>query len=131
MRASNTYLYFAGRCREAMTFYGQCFGAQPSFTAFNQVPPDLVSDPAHIMHSELHVTGMALMAGDAPPDMGWTLGRNFSVSLSCASIEEMDRLFTALGEGGKVTTPIYDAFWGDRIGLLTDRFGVGWMLSFR
>ena len=133
MKTSNPYLYFDGRCREAMRFYGAVFGAEPSFTPFSAMPPDMaaVAPPDQIMHSELHAPGLVLMAGDVSFDRPYHPGNAVTISLSCDSPDELDRLFTALGDGGTVDMPLYDAFWGDRIGLLTDRFGVGWMLSFR
>ena len=83
------------------------------------------------MHCELHVPGLTLTAGDAPPAMSWRLGSSLAISLTCDSLDEMDRLFMRLSDGGQVTMPPKDAFWGDRIALLADRFGVCWMLSFR
>ena len=83
------------------------------------------------MHCELHVPPFVLMASDCPPDRPTVSGSNFSVCLTCESVAEEDRLFAALSAGGKVTLPLHDAFWGDRFGMLTDRFGISWMLSFR
>ncbi|MGZ3298479.1 MAG: VOC family protein [Asticcacaulis sp.] len=134
MRSANPYLYFNGNCREAMSFYRSVFGVEGDFTTFADMPPDVQpqgADPEGVMHCELHVPGFVLMAADVPPGAAWAQGRSFRLSLSCESREEMDRLFAALGEGGVVDAAPYDAFWGDRTGLLTDRFGVGWMLSFR
>jgi PhnB protein len=134
MRASNVYLYFNGHCRDAMTFYRSVFGAGGDFTTFADMPPearpDGVADDG-VMHCELHVPGLVLMAGDYPGPAPCGVGENFAISLACESARDMDRAFAGLSDGGSVATPSHDAFWGDRTGLLVDRFGVRRMLSFR
>jgi PhnB protein len=135
MTATNTYLHFDGNCREAMTFYGRCMNSEPGFTPFSSGPPEISEiakiAPDRILHSELHSGPLILMASDVPPGMPFTAGNNFAISLSCESLAEMERLFAALSENGKVKMPMHDAFWGGRFGMLTDQFGVNWMLSFR
>ena len=71
------------------------------------------------------------MASDTMPGMPFQRGNNFSISVACESMPEMEKLFAALGENGHVTMPMHDAFWGGRFGMLTDQFGTSWMLSFR
>ena len=135
MNATNIYLTFDGNCREAMTFYGKCLGAEPGFTTFAQGPPDVAAmakgagDP--ILHTELHSGPVVLMASDSMPGMTFVKGSNFSISLTCDSLAEMEKLFAALGEEGTVTMAMHDAFWGGRFGMLVDRIGVQWMLSYR
>jgi PhnB protein len=135
MKATNTYLNFDGNCREAMTFYGKCLQAEPSFTTFSSGPPEIAaaakSMPDGILHCELHSGPVILMASDTLPGMHFQQGNNFSISLTCETRAEMDRSFAALSEGGQVTTAMHDAFWGGRSGMLTDKFGINWMLSFR
>jgi PhnB protein len=135
MTATNIYLNFDGNCRQAMTFYGKCLGAEPNFTTFAQGPPDIAAmgkdAPDHILHTELHSGPVVLMASDTMPGMPFVRGNNFSISLTCDTLAEMERLFAALGEGGKVTMAMHDAFWGGRFGMLADQFGVQWMLSYR
>jgi PhnB protein len=135
MEATNIYLTFDGNCREAITFYGKCLAAQPDFTPFSAGPPDMAASaktaPERILHAELKSGPMVLMASDSIPGMSFRQGNNFSISISCESEAEMDRLFAALGQNGTVTMPVHDAFWGGRFGMLTDRFGIGWMLSYR
>ncbi len=135
MKTTNTYLNFDGNCRRAMTFYGQCFQTQPGFTTFADVP-DAVGElattaPDRILHSELASGPVVLMGSDAPPGSPFHQGNNFSISISCESLAEMERLFAAFSENGKVTMPMHDAFWGGRFGMLIDQFGVSWMFSFR
>jgi len=108
---------------------------EPGFTPFSAGPPEVLAAaktaPDRILHSELHSGPVVLMASDTLPGMPFQRGNNFSISLTCESLPEMERLFAALGENGKVTMAMHDAFWGGRFGMLTDRFGISWMLSFR
>lgn len=95
-----------------------------------QVPKDLHD---RVMHVGLDLPGGdRLMASDTMPDMGppHVPGTNMSISVHPASREEADRMFQALAEGGEVTMPLADQFWGDYYGMLTDRFGIQWMINF-
>jgi PhnB protein len=69
------------------------------------------------------------MASDTMPGMPFAQGNNFSVTIDCESVEEIDRCFAALSEKGKVTMPLQKTFWAPRFGMLTDRFGINWMLN--
>ena len=135
MKQANTYLNFDGNCREAMTFYGKCLQAEPNFTSFSEGPPEIAAltktAPDRILHAELASGSVVLMASDTVPGMPFQQGNNFSISISCESQPEMERLFASLSERGKATMPLHDAFWGGRFGMLTDQFGISWMLSFR
>jgi PhnB protein len=134
MKTTSTYLNFDGNCREAMTFYGRCLQSEPNFTPFSAGPPEVSGGATaldRILHAELASGPVVLMASDIQPGMPFVQGNNFSISLTCDSLAEMERVFGALGEGGKVIMPIEVAFWGGHFGMLTDRFGISWMLSFR
>ena len=135
MNATNIYLTFDGNCREAMAFYGKCLGGEPNFTPFSSGPPEVAAmakaTPDRILHAELHSGPAVLMASDTMPGMPFHRGRNFHISITCDSLAEMERMFAALSAGGTVTMAMHDAFWGGRFGMLTDQFGIGWMLSFR
>ena len=135
MNATNIYLTFDGNCREAMAFYGKCLGGEPNFTPFSSGPPEVSAmakaTPDRILHAELHSGPAVLMASDTMPGMPFHRGRNFHISITCDSLAEMERMFAALSAGGTVTMAMHDAFWGGRFGMLTDQFGIGWMLSFR
>lgn len=138
MNATNIYLSFNGNCRQAMTFYGQVFGTSPGMTPYGKADPEMLT-PAHkaagaadfLIHSELHAQPLVVMACDVLPGAPFIAGTNFSISLACDSLAEMEKLFAALSAGGKVTLPMHDAFWGGRFGILTDQFNVSWMLSYR
>jgi PhnB protein len=135
MKETNTYLHFDGNCRQSMTFYGKCLQTEPGFTPFSAGPPEIAEAakiaPDRVLHSELKSGPVVLMASDIPPGMPFQQGSNFSISITCETRAEMDRLFAAFSENGKVTMPSHDAFWGGRFGMLTDRFGISWMFSFR
>ena len=129
------YLFFGGRCEEALDFYRKAIGAEVGMVVkFNQspepMPPGML--PAgfedKVMHSSFRVGGTELMAAD-----GCTKGpvayHGFSLSLSLATIEEADRAFAALSEGGQVKMPLTKTFWSPRFGMLVDSFGIDWMIS--
>jgi PhnB protein len=118
-----------------MTFYGRCLAGEPNFTPFSAGPPEVSAQakdtPDRILHAELASGPVVLMASDTLPGMPFQLSNNFSICLDCESQAEMDKVFNALSEKGQVTMPLHDAFWGGRLGMLTDRFGISWMFSFR
>lgn len=131
MKEITTYVTFNGNCREAMSFYQQCLGAELQMMKFSESPmecPPAAKD--RIMHAKLTKGPAELMASDAMPGMDLREGNNFSVALGCESAEEIEKLFAALGQGGKVTMPLQDTFWGARFGMLTDKFGINWMFNF-
>ncbi len=132
MKGIVTYLNFDGNCREAMQFYAKCLGAELQMSPFSDVPGNPAPEAKdRIMHASL-TKGSAelLMASDTPPGMPLQQGNNLSVSVHCESVQEIDALFAALGENGKVSMPLQDTFWGARFGMLTDQFGIQWMFNF-
>ncbi len=131
MKEIATYLNFDGNCREAMTFYKECLGAELHLMPFSEMPGDHPPESKHrIMHARLAKGAMAIMASDTMPGMPLHQGNNFSISIQCDSQHEIDSFFAALSEGGKVTMPLQDQFWGARFGMVTDRFGIQWMFNF-
>lgn len=126
------YLNFSGNAREAMTFYQQCLGGELTIMPFTGTPaaehvPTAAQDG--VMHATLQSGDLLLMASDDPFQPVQD-GTGISLSLNCQSEEEIDQLFTRLGEGGKVTMPLADQFWGAKFGMLTDQFGKSWMFNF-
>jgi PhnB protein len=130
MKAFQVYLNFDGNCREAMTFYQRALDAELEIQSFGDVqmegPP---GSENRIMHARLSKGGNVVMASDTMPGMQFTQGNNFHINIDCDSTEELERYFSALGDGGKVTMEPQDTFWGARFGMLVDRFGVGWMFN--
>jgi PhnB protein len=125
------FLAFDGNCREAMTFYQKCFEAELLLLPFSEAPGDFAnSEPKdRILHSTLRKGSEILMAADTWSGMPHQPGNNFTVMIQSDSLEETERLFTALGEGGKITMPLQDTFWDARFGMLTDRFGIQWSFN--
>ena len=132
----NTYLTFEANCREAFEFYRSVFGGEFSeLQRFGDGPPDMgVPDDAkaRIMHVSLPIGESVLMGSDANPAVGGgpVIGTNFSISYSPGSREEADQKFTALSQGGEVSMPMSEMFWGAYFGTCTDRFGIAWMINF-
>jgi PhnB protein len=131
MKSINAYLTFNGKCLEAMTFYQKALGGELQLQSVAEAKPDSPKD-AHdqIMHAMLTSGAAVLMASDSMPDHPVRQGDNISLTIGCESNEEIDTLFAALGEKGKVTMPLQDTFWGARFGMLTDQFGIHWMFNY-
>jgi PhnB protein len=138
MATTNTYLNFNGNCEEAFLFYKSVFGGEFTYIGrFNEMPPQegqtMPEEMGNrIMHVSLPIGTSILMGSDTGGEWASSFlqGNNFSVSITADSREEADRLFADLGEGGNIFMPLSDTFWGDYFGMLTDKFGIGWMMSF-
>jgi PhnB protein len=128
------YLFFGGRCEEALQFYQKTLGATiDMIMRYNESPQPMPpgSIPAgfekKVMHSTFHIGESIIMASDGEnADAGFG---GFSLSLTCSSEEEAKRVFGLLAEGGQVTLPITKTFWSPCFGMLRDRFGLGWMIG--
>jgi PhnB protein len=128
------YLFFDGRCEEAIAFYKTALGAEVLMLMRfkdnpDKPPPDKVSPSLDdkVMHACLRIGETEVMASD-----GYGKGRpefkGVSLSLSVSSEAEADRLFNALSDGGQVQMPIGKTFFSPRFGIVADRFGVSWMI---
>ena len=126
------YLFFEGRCEEAVNFYKTALGAEVTMLSrFGDAPDPSMSTPEtanKIMHASLQIGDSTLMASDGRCQGGASF-RGFSLSINAADQPEAERLFNALSDGGKVEMPLQKTFWSPGFGMLTDRFGVGWMIS--
>ena len=132
------YLFFNGRCEEALEFYRQALGAELLMLMRYQdspdpLPPGMVPAGAEnkIMHACLRIGATEVMASDdvCSGQRQATGFQGFSLSLAVASEAEADRLFSALADGGQVQMPLEKTFWSPRFGMLVDRFGVSWMIN--
>ena len=138
MAVLNPYLNFPGNAEEAFNFYKSVFGGDFAGGVFRfKDTPEAdklnVKDREKVMHVALPVgKGNMIMATDAVESMGHklTAGNNFHLSLEAESKEEADKLFKGLSVGGNVTMPMADAFWGAYFGMLTDKFGIQWMVNY-
>ncbi|RYY93745.1 MAG: VOC family protein [Comamonadaceae bacterium] len=128
----DSYLFFDGTCAEAMRFYQHTLGGdlQPMLTYADAPEPDacLPSGKDRIMHACLVLDGRLLMASDTPGG-GEGAMRGFAVALNYDQPADARRIFDALGAGGSVTMPMQKTFWCEAFGMLTDRFGVPWMVG--
>ncbi len=140
MAVVNVYLTFMGNCQDAFNFYRSVFGGDfPYVGKFKDMPPQEGMPPMSeemgekIMHISLPISKeTSIMGSDTGGEWAphFTQGNNFSISINAESKDEADRLFNGLSEGGKVTMPLSQAFWGDYFGMLEDKFGINWMMSF-
>ena len=130
------YLFFGGRCEEALEFYRTAIGAEIEmlmrYKDAPEQPPDGMLAPGFenkVMHASFRIGATVLMASDGcgGPEEGKFDG--FSLSIAAQTAEEADRFFAALSEGGTVTMPLGPTFWAKKFGMLTDRFGLGWMIN--
>ena len=132
----NVYLHFNGTCKEAFEFYRSIFGGDfDMISTFGEAPPDFTvpeDERENIMHVSYQMGNMTLMGSDTPSTFGppTAMGNNFSLSYMTGSREETDEVFAKLSEGGNVTMPLGDMFWGSYFGSCTDKFGVNWMLNY-
>lgn len=129
------YLTFNGQCEEAFKFYADCLGGKIEAMLPHAGTPAEGHVPAEwadkIMHARLSVDGALLMGSDAPPTGmgGYQHPQGFSVALQIKDPAQADRVFQALAEKGAVLMPIQQTFWAIRFGMLTDRFGIPWMVN--
>jgi PhnB protein len=127
------YLFFAGRCQEAIDFYRHALDAKVEMVmrydeSPESVPPDRL--PAgfetKIMHCALRIAGNVILASDGCDEK--TGFSNFSLAMSVPTEADVDRIFSALADGGQVQMHPAKTFWSPRYGMVTDRFGVAWMV---
>lgn len=128
----NPYLMFSGDCAEAFRFYGSVFGVEPRIMTNADTPPGeegMTGAPADaVMHASIELNGSFLMGSDDPSgDGGPKVG--FAVSYSASDPADARRIFDGLADGGTVGMPISETFWSPAFGMLTDRFGVPWMID--
>lgn len=127
----NPYLNFRDNAREAMEFYQSVFGGKLNVNTFKDFHAS--EDPGEdslVMHSMLTTdNGMVLMGADTPQRMEYKPGTNFNISLSGDNEAELRGYFEKLAAGGAVTMPLEKAAWGDTFGMLTDKFGINWLVN--
>lgn len=127
----NPYLSFRDTARQAMEFYRSVFGGELTMNTFSeyQVSKDS-AEGTKIMHAMLTApNGLVLMGADTPREMPYTPGTNYSVSLSGDDEAELRGYWNKLSDGANIGMPLAKAPWGDTFGMLTDRFGVSWMVN--
>lgn len=129
----DVYLFFNGNCAEAMRFYEQVFGAKVDMMmTYGQSPEPQHCPPGsqdRVMHAHMTLQDRTLMASDTPKGQEHPGMSGFAVSVNYPAVDEARRVFDALAGGGKVMMPLGKTFWSEAFGMLTDRFGVNWMVS--
>jgi len=127
----NPYISFKDNAKEAMEFYKGVFGGELTLSTFKEGGAPVGEEDANkIMHGMLiAANGITLMAADTPPGMPYNPGTNIAVSLSGDNEEELKGYWDKLSQGAKITMPMDKAPWGDTFGMLTDKFGIPWLVN--
>jgi PhnB protein len=129
------HLHIDSKTKEAMTFYQSIFGGELFFQTVEESPMKDQMPKENwkkIMHSSLTVDGeIVLMAVDMMDPKTFTKGDIVTLSVNCKSEDEIKMHFKKLSEGGKVTMPLDEMFWGATFGMVTDKYGFDWMLNFQ
>ena len=125
------YLFFDGRCDEALAFYKSKLGAKVDMLMRYKESPDPNMCPANagekVMHTYFRIGDTQLMASDGM-NTGKPSFQGFALSLSASDEADAKKLFAALSEGGKVQMPLTKTFYSPAFGMVADKFGVGWMV---
>jgi PhnB protein len=126
----NPYLSFRDNAREALEFYKSVFGGTLNVNTFGEYGDSDAPEANNIMHGQLETdSGYTIMAADTPPGMDFTPGTNITVSLSGDDSDELRGYWEKLSQGGQVQVPLEKQMWGDEFGMLSDQFGIPWMVN--
>lgn len=129
----NPYISFKDNARDAITFYQSVFGGELTISTFDDLhAAQDASEGPLVMHSQLETpSGFTLMASDTPARMEYRPGNNFTVSLSGGpdTEDELRGYWDKLADGATVSMPLEKAIWGATFGMLTDKFGIGWLVN--
>jgi len=125
------YLFFDGRCEEALEFYKQAIGAEIGMLMrFKDAPDQSMITPGaenKVMHAQVQIGDATVLMSDGHCQ-GKINFQGFALTISAKSEAEADKTFAALAAGGQVTMPLAKTFFSPRFGMLADKFGVGWMV---
>jgi PhnB protein len=128
----NPYLNFNGQCEAALKFYEKSLGGKIVFKITYGESPMAKETPAElhkqILHARFIVGTNVLMASDCPPGR-YDEPKGITISISIEDPKEAESIFTALSEKGTICMPIQETFWAHRFGMLTDQFGIPWMIN--
>lgn len=130
------YLFFGGRCEEALEFYKAAIGAEVEMLmrysdSPDPMPPDMLPEgyESKVMHASFKIGCSVILASDGCGGEESKGFRGFSLSLALPTEAETERAFNALAEGGAVNMPLGKTFWSPCFGMLQDKFGMGWMVT--
>lgn len=125
------YLNFSGTCGEAFRFYQKLFGGKLEITTFGESPMAKEAPPEMhplVIHAYLEIGDHKLMGSDAPPDR-FTQPQGIYVSTQPKTVEEGERIYNELANGGTVIMPFEKTYWSQKFGMVVDRFGTPWMVN--
>jgi PhnB protein len=127
------YLHLGGQCEAALTAYAKIFGGKivelnrfAGSPAAQDTPSEYLQK---IMHASFEAPGVKLMASDGMPGKPADVAGNVSLSVATGDVAEGERMFKALAEGGVITMPYEKMFWGATFGMVTDAYGIAWMIN--
>lgn len=124
------YLSFNGNCEDAINFYRDALGGELIFIQrYGESPMSGMGNENAIMHCTLKIGDSFIMASDSPPSHPATPGSNFSLAIGLNDVAKAREYFDKLAEGGTVTMPLDKTFWAEAFGMLTDKFGINWMVN--
>lgn len=131
MKQLNVYLAFPGNCEEALHFYKDCLSGEiTSLQRYGDTPVEASEEhKQRVMHAEFKADGIYFMASDSMPGQSVTPGEAVQLSINLTDATEQEAIFSKLSAGGRVDMPLQDTFWGARFGMLTDKYGIHWMLN--
>ena len=127
----NPYLNFNGNTKEVMEFYHKIFGGELKLSPFSDFPNPPAGYEDKIMHAALTAGNITIMASEGMPDKATKMGENVTLSLTGdhEDGEKLTSYFNQLAEKGEVTEPLRKQVWGDEFGMVTDQFGIHWMIN--
>ena len=130
MLGVNPYIAFKGNCRAAIDFYKSALDAQVVFTqTVGESPMSNMGPPDNIMHCTIKVGGSTIMMCDDPRPGSEAAGGNISMAIGLNDPEQAKQIFANLANGGTVAMPLEKTYWAEAFGMVTDRFGVKWMVN--
>lgn len=128
----NPYVNFRGNARDAANFYKSVFGGElalDTFAGFG-MPLENPAEADWVMHAQLETpAGFTLMLSDTPSHMPFSSGGNVSISLSGEDDPELSGYWDKLADGATIVAPLVPAPWGAKFGMLTDKFGISWLVN--
>jgi PhnB protein len=128
--ALNPYLNFKDNSREVLEFYKSVFGGDLTTQTFGETNSPVEEQFKDLtMHGDLVAPNLRIMAADSAPHSEVTVGNNVNLSLSGDDDATLSKYFEGLSAGGTVTQPLETAPWGDKFGMLTDKFGINWLVN--
>jgi len=124
------YISFKGDCAAAIEFYKTALDAEVRFSqTYDGSPMAGMGEASHIMHCTIRVGGSEIMMCDDPNPAGVAAASNISLSVGVGDVAQANRYFGNLSDGGNVIMPLQKTFWAEAFGMVTDKFGVKWMVN--